>query len=625
MRRGYSHLFPLISILLFPWTPSHGQTWSGVLATNRAIDWSQAGIPGGIPTRTTVCATVTAGASTATIQTAVNNCPVGQVVSFGAGSFTLTTSLRVNKGVVLRGQGPNSTTITLSNANILLGLVRVGWDRSPATAAQTAWTGGLTKGSRVLTIASTAGLSAGQTIIIDENNPAWVFTTGVEGPCTSGNSCGRSDNPPRFYGAANRAMGQMTQIVSVDSGTQITIKDPVGYTHTAGRTPQVFYWSNPSSVKYAGVEDMKVNANLNSFAISMSFCDNCWVKNVAVDNLARSGAFFYYSYGSVVRDSYFSSTNAGAPTQYGIETIMSANALIENNILYNVTSPILPESSYGLVIGYNYATNTVPGNLFASFSAHLAHSSFQLLEGNVMDTISYDNSWGSASHSTLFRNRANGKGKNKTNYRVAVKFNAHQHFMNAVANVLGDPTHHTRYRCDNVDTSGTDNHVYDLGYFNACQNGASWLRHRDPKYLFRWGNWDAVTWKANGNTNGVRYCTGSGAGNPACTADERADGDPTFPGLTSPSQTFPASFYRSAKPAWFGSVPWPAIGPDVSCTTNCIANTANHAAMIPAQLCYANTAKNSSGFLTAFDANRCYANDGADSTKPAPPSDLVVN
>ena len=122
----------------------------------------------------------------------------------------------------------------------------------------------------------------------------------------------------------------------------------------------------------------------------------------------------------------------------------------------------------------------------------------------------------------------------------------------------------------------------------------------------RWGNWDGVTWKANGNTNGVRYCTGSGAGNPACTAAETASADPTFPGLASPSTALPASFYLAAKPSWFGSVTWPAIGPDVACTTNCTANTANHAAKIPAQLCYENTVKDSNGFLTAFDANVCY-------------------
>ena len=154
--------------------------------------------------------------------------------------------------------------------------------------------------------------------------------------------------------------------------------------------------------------------------------------------------------------------------------------------------------------------------------------------------------------------------------------------------------------------------------------------------LMRWANWDAVTWKANGNSNGVRYCTGSGAGNSACTASETGSTDPTYPGLANPNTTLPPSFYTGVASAFAncgtglsfwknpgtGNCPsYPPVGPDVACTSNCNANTASHAAMIPAQMCYNNTAKNSGGFLTAFDANACYANDSATTAGgPSPPT-----
>jgi hypothetical protein len=76
--------------------------------------------------------------------------------------------------------------------------------------------------------------------------------------------------------------------------------------------------------------------------------------------------------------------------------------------------------------------------------------------------------------------------------------------------------------------------------------------------------------------------------------------------LANPSQALPGSLYLTGKPSWFGNGIWPAIGPDVTCKTNCIADTGNHAAKIPAQLCYESTAKDSNGFLTGFDANACY-------------------
>ena len=178
MRTGCACLLALMSLLFFAATPSFGQSWSGILAPDRARDWSLAGIPGGIPNRTTVCANVTAGASTSTIQTAINNCPAGQVVLFGAGTFNV-TGLYVNKGIVLRGQGPNSTTLALSSNNIFLGAYGTSWlGSTPPSHTVTSWTGGLTRGSTVLTVGSTTGLSVGQTIILDELNPSWVFTAG---------------------------------------------------------------------------------------------------------------------------------------------------------------------------------------------------------------------------------------------------------------------------------------------------------------------------------------------------------------------------------------------------------------------------------------------------------------
>src|SRR5262245_1363018 len=70
--------------------------WSGILDPARGIDWSTAGVIGGIPHRTTICATINPGATTAQIQTAINNCPAGQVLSIAAGTYTLTGSLAID-------------------------------------------------------------------------------------------------------------------------------------------------------------------------------------------------------------------------------------------------------------------------------------------------------------------------------------------------------------------------------------------------------------------------------------------------------------------------------------------------------------------------------------------------
>jgi hypothetical protein len=593
-----------------------GLPWSGILAPSRATDWSLAGIPGGIPARTTICANVSVSDSTAQIQSKLEGCPPDQVVLFAAGTYDLSASIYANKGIVLRGAGPTQTTLHLSTgANIFLGTTGDAFlGNYPPNLASTDWTGGLSKGSTVLTLASTTGVVAGQRIVLDQHNDAYVFPFGVEGQCTSGNSCGRNDSPLQFNGAETRAQPEIVEIASVDSPTQITIQAPgIAYDHSSGLAPEAFYWNTmggPGNIEHAGVEDLAVDANANDFAISMPFCDFCWAKNITVTNIARTAVLFWWGMHDEVRDSYFSSGNvSGGPTEYGIEILASSFAKVENNIFFGITSNILPETSYALVAGYNYTYNTAPGAQFGSIEPHLSHNYLHLYEGNVVDTVMYDNSWGSTSHNTTFRNRMSGNSPNKTNYRLAYKTNAHGRYQNVVGNVLGDPAQHKVYQCDDTNLEETDDFVYDLGFWDDCLAGIDSNNPYDDvvkSSLMRWGNWDAVTYKANGDTNGVRWCTGAGAGNSACTASETAGTDPTFPGLPHPTKTLPSSFYLPSKPTWFGSVDFPPIGPDVTCASDCIPSAGNHASKIPAQLCYETTTKDAGGFLTAFDANACY-------------------
>ncbi len=612
-----------------------GAAWAGILAPDRATDWTQAGIPGGIPKRTTICANVTAGEAVAAVQAKLDACPENQVVKFGPGTFDLSASIYANKGIVLRGSGPTKTTINLNGGDIFLGTFgQGGLGGYPTDLGSTDWTDGLKRGSTILKLQSTSGIKAGQRILLDQHNAPYVYPFGVEGECVSGNSCGRNDctqntdtshpdgdNCPsgttlQTWGSDNRAQLEIVEIESVDGPTQITIKAPgVAYDHTAALAPQAFWWNSsgahgPGNIEYAGVEDMTVNAKGQDDAISMPSCDYCWVKNVTVTGIARAGVFFWWGYRDEVRDSYFSAANMpGGPTQYGIEVLNSSLVKIENNIFFGVTSNILPEASYGLVAGYNYTRNTASGAAFGSFEPHLSHNYLHLYEGNVVDAINYDNSWGSSSHNTLFRNRLWGNSPNKTNYRTPLFVLAHSHYMNVVGNVLGDSTYHSHYVCDQADQQGTDDYIFDLGFYDGCVAGVTAMYPYDTaseSTLMRWGNWDAATWKANGNTNGVRYCTGASHGNPSCTTSELASADPDFPGLASPDKRLPASFYLSGKPSWFGAVPWPPIGPDVECAAQCTDDTAKHAAMIPAQTCYGSTAKDGNGFLTSFDAATCY-------------------
>ena len=82
---------------------------------SRRIDWSQAGITGGIPNRSTICATLNPGATAAQINSAIANCPADQVVFLNAGTYNLSGGIDVTKShVTLRGAGADKTKIIFS-------------------------------------------------------------------------------------------------------------------------------------------------------------------------------------------------------------------------------------------------------------------------------------------------------------------------------------------------------------------------------------------------------------------------------------------------------------------------------------------------------------------------------
>lgn len=84
------------------------------------------------------------------------------------------------------------------------------------------------------------------------------------------------------------------------------------------------------------------------------------------------------------------------------------------------------------------------------------------------------------------------------------------------------------------------------------------------------------------------------------------------------SHTLPVSLFLTSQPSWFGSAPWPPIGPDV--TGGPDKATGGHANYIPAQLCYMNTSRDNTG-VKQFNPSGCYGNNN---TQIDPPTGLTA-
>ena len=392
---------------------------AGILDAKRSIDWTHAGVQGGIPARTTVCATIDAskfgsGTSDATsaIQAALDACPKGQTVSLSQGKFLVSTHVHVPSNVTLRGAGANKTILDAHGSDS--GVVMIGndWPSEDAFAHPTDVTAGATRGSTSLTLSASSGVAVGSLLVVSElNDPAFVTIHGGEGDCTW---CG---NPGE---TGTRARGQIVEVTAV-SGTSVTIDPPLysDYSHT----PQVVPFIAASS---AGVEDLQVYANKTGYHASfyLSSCKGCWVKGVESNYTDGDFVEVFFGLHDEVRDSYFSNAYSHGPGGTDSDIFLAlktSETLVENNIVERShVAVMLNWGAAGNVVAYNYTTGAfftnaaTPGYgnpIAGGIDTHGAHPQFNLYEGNVLEVLAQDEIWGSSSHNTAFRNWAVGTSR----------------------------------------------------------------------------------------------------------------------------------------------------------------------------------------------------------------------
>ena len=610
-----------IPLLLFvnP-TPPRAPGWAGIIDPSRAIDWSSTGVGAAIVNRTSQCGPTIAPYNGAAdiINNALASCSNGYVL-LGPGTFTLSSGINFGaaNNVTLRGSGPTQTTVNFTGssscsgqladicANNSTGL----WAGDPrdqyGSGFYTAyWTAGFAQGTAQITLSTVAGLSVGMTLFLDQQDDAGD-TGGVyvcqTAPCAFENGGGQG-RPGRSQMEMKRITGIVGNIVVISPGLYNT-------NWRAAQNPGA-WWVGPM-LTGVGVENLTVD-NGGSNALSDIFfndCSNCWVANVRSLKANRNHVWCYLSDHITLRDSYLYGTMNAFSQSYGFEGFGCNNPLVENNIFQHIATPINFDTTIGGVVGYNYNTDDYyasTGWQMAGDWEHASGTAFDLWEGNQGVGYTADEIHGSHNQETLFRNWFSGLdtcsyGPPCIHQTVPIILYAFSRGVNIIGNVLGTPIYHAIYedRFDLGTTTTPNNTVYVLGYCaavvqisaNNCTttSGTTVVPVLNdaltPTTLFRWGNYDTATGTARWNsgevpTVGVPYING----NPVPL-----------------NTTLPASLYQTSKPSWWGLMPWPAIGPDVTGGPG----PGGHAYAIPAATCYNATPRDSNGVLL-FDANACY-------------------
>ena len=325
--------------------------WSGIIAASRAMDWSQAGVVGGIPSAswaqcvTTACAALATAAyvTAANINTAIAGAPANTYVLLPAGSFTMSTGIVFNakSGVELRGAGANQTLLTFAGTNGCQGLFAdvcfmstdTNYNGAPSNVAN--WTAGYSAGSTQLTLSSTANLAVGKAIMLDQlddtTDDGSIFNCST--PACALNGDGGMPRP-------GRGQEQMVTVTAM-SGSVVTVTPALVMPNwRSGQTPQAWWATSPLS--NAGIANMSINVGSSApiSAIALFNAAGSWVKGIrVVGPPSRSHVAIKWSPHVSIVDSYFYNTGDSASVHYGVEMSPASDCLIQNNIFEQVQAP----------------------------------------------------------------------------------------------------------------------------------------------------------------------------------------------------------------------------------------------------------------------------------------------
>ena len=561
------------------------------LPAPRRTDWTFTGTPGGIPNRTTVCATFSPGAKASAINSAISACANG-VIKLNAGTYTAASLggsiLLYKSGVTLRGAGANQTILQGSNI--------IGMGNGYNTALGTAITGGGAQGAKSFTVASTANLSAGTLIEVD-----------------------REDDPALVAGPVQNKTRNITQmnVITAISGNTVTLRNPLFHNFSTG-TPKVKYYY-PMATRLSGVEDLKMDHGgfTGGYNFLIQFCESCWIKGV--ESAAATGYHFIMvaTLNMELRDSFVHDGGAG-PNNSGFNLYGNylyggnSSARIENNI-FNKDFPAieLNGSSSGLYIGYNYSHGTPPqgGADLVTWTYDDGHAPFNIMnlyEGNIGEMWGADGYFGGSGLGVVNRNYLTGYNPNSGARGDAIQIKRLGYSYSFIGNVLGSANQKpTAY-----DSGCGVINIFQLGYPNIGNCDTTPFDgftptggYPDPKVkstLLRWGNYDYFN-------KATRFVAAEIPAGVAVPAD----------------QLIPTSYVYTAKPAWWPSgVAWPPIGPDV---VGGAGDASGHVHKIPAQICWENSNLLNGG---AFNPATCYvaaAPTGLPVITSAPTSSTTVN
>ena len=453
---------------------------------------------------------------TAAIQSALNAATANQVVYLPASTYLISNTLYMNNAnVSIRGDGPAATIIEYNGAAGGVDIITANPYNAWSSRVPVAST--FIQGSKTITLTSARGIKTGDIVVMSQLNPSYANNQGDAGePITWAGAPG----PNGSGNDVTRCMTQVDRVTAINANV-LTLERPLYLTFAAANSPAINFMTPTYGI---GIEDLQLYNNSKGvkggYNIEMGTLAESWVENVASVNATGAECDYHIllenAYACEVRECYFKGGGVNASGEdYGVYLINNcSDILVEDNIFVGMRhSLVIAAGGSGSVFGYNYSTGNIESDSGKGWCAedaitHGAEPYMTLFEGNIVGQITFDDYHGGNSYNTAYRcnplafSTATGSGAAN---REAVDLQNSTYSANIVGCVLGRP----------ADSSNTD-----IKYASGVQ-ATSFIQ----------GNYSCKLGKSTWISGAV---------------------------------ALPASLYYKSKPSWWGTLPFPAIGPDLT-------------------------------------------------------------
>lgn len=393
-------------------------------AATAAITWTPnitagVGVPGGIPARSTIHTTITATGDTTdraqAIMLAMNNCPTGQTVLLGPGTFYVSSLLFTQNarwityptvaesgaigGKTLRGSGSDPSTGTVIKMLPGTGYVFFKGSEFYGTSYRGAITGSPIKGATTLSATNLDASLVNSLVVLetadDETLPV-IHTSGF-----------------------SKNKRQVVFVTAVDTGAgTFTFQPPLYQTpvkRTGGALAMSWFGDNDiPTLRGAGVEDIAFDGTDVTAArdrvVDVLGAHASWWKNIRLKGVLKHGIYMSEVVQCELRDSFIEPSRDPSWTSSnhaGLGLGMASANLIENNVIVKHFPLIKLEgaATSGNVFGYNFCLQAA--NVYA-LGTHNAGNHCNLWEGNSFTGIATDGYFGSAADDVIYRNDLHG-------------------------------------------------------------------------------------------------------------------------------------------------------------------------------------------------------------------------